>query len=335
MWSVYQASGQNCLQPESVQPIIIESDTNLCLGDCIDLHGYYQELRSTDSYTVVQLPYLNYPTYPYTGTQISVNIDDIYSSLLALPFSFCFFDVSYINTVVGSNGVLAFDPTLAGTFCAWNLQNLSGIPNANIDAPAIFGPYQDIDPSVYGQVYWQLTGAAPFRRFVASFKDIALFSSSCQTGFTPEKSQIILHENTNIIDIVIESKSSCSQWNNGLAIEGIQNGTATEAYVVPGRNNTVWTTTNEVYRFCPAGAVVPVTIEWLDDSGTLLGTGDSLHYCPPTLPKTVYFQATYLNCDTNFTLIDSIRLEGDSVVLNLEHDEEILDFPMDYFVVGC
>ncbi len=328
---------QTCLQPESVKPIILEEDTIICLGDSIDLHGFYNQLRKTDTYTVSPLPFATYPTYTYAGTQISVNVDDIYSPVLSLPFSFCFFNIPYSSAVVGSNGLIAFNPSLANSYCQWNLTTVDSLPTTLLDRPAIFGPYQDIDPSVGGQVYWQLTGTAPFRRFVASFKDIPLFSTACRTsGFLPEKSQIILHENTNIIDVVIERKTACTDWNDGLAIEGIQNGAGNEAYTVPGRNRSVWSTTNDVWRFCPAGDTVPSTSQWFTSTGVVLGQNiNSLTFKPSELPITVYYQVTYLNCGTNFVLMDSIKISGDSTYLNLAYDRAILDDPQPYFVEGC
>ncbi|MFX8082878.1 hypothetical protein ABTK87_19155, partial [Acinetobacter baumannii] len=89
---------------------------------------------------------------------------------------------------------------------------------------------------------------------------------------------------TNIIDVYNANKALCTTWNNGNAIEGIQNIDGTIAYAVPGRNNSQWSVTNTTSdgrRFRPSGGNI-ISEKWhkLQDTITI-STSDSALLCPP------------------------------------------------------
>lgn len=139
----------------------------------------------------------------------------------------------------------------------------------------IMGPWHDIDPSVAGQQYYELQGTAPCRRLVVSWFDVAMFQ--CNNLIATH--QIVLYETTNIIEVYIQDKPICTTWNAAAAIEGIQDNTGTIAYVVPGRNYpTQWITSNDAWRFTPAGAP-QYTLTWYNGNNPI-GTGDSVIVCP-------------------------------------------------------
>jgi hypothetical protein len=215
------------------------------------------------SYTVTSIPY-NPPAAYDTGTAVLVNIDDTWSSAITLPFTFNFFGIPYTQLIIGSNEIISFDITSnAGNNCPWNLTSGIPIPTSTFPLNSIMGPYQDIDPTLTGHIYWQVTGASPNRMFVVSFDSIPYYGDINSdyyylmgTTVCPNPlyatCQIVLYETTNIIDIYIQSKDDCPGWNNGLAIEGIQDSTGVNAAIVTGRNNSVWTATNDAWRFAPA-----------------------------------------------------------------------------------
>ena len=119
-------------------------------------------------------------------------------------------------------------------------------------------PFRDIDPALSGNVYYQLLGTAPNRYMVVTWDSIPLFDNSgtgTTCGGTPYSIfQCVLYETTNYIDVIIKNSYSCSAWNTGYGIIGIQNAAATIAYCPPGRNLGAWTATNEAWRFIPDSA---------------------------------------------------------------------------------
>ncbi len=181
------------------------------------------------------------------GTPV-VLTDDRHSGVIPIGFPFTYFGNTYNNLVIASNNYITFDLTTAGTAAPWNIT--AAIPSATLPTNAIMGPYQDINPNTGGAISYITIGTAPNRIFVVTFFEVPMFSCSslCFTN------QIKLFEGSNNIEIHIGNKPLCGTWNNGVAIEGIQNATGTIAYAVPGRNYpTQWTAVNDGYRFSPTG----------------------------------------------------------------------------------
>ena len=83
-----------------------------CNFSCITLEADITEVGATNSYSVSSTTYT--PPYPFNqGTPIIVGLDDVWSEIISLPFNFCFFGNTYNEIVVGANGVITFDTTLA------------------------------------------------------------------------------------------------------------------------------------------------------------------------------------------------------------------------------
>ena len=99
------------LQAQSCFNVSAGNDTTIsCLQSCLDLKARIPDLRTTETYQVVSIPYAPYPyTTPGGTTDPAVNADDHFSQAFALPFPFCFYGSTYSNLCVGSNGVLTFD----------------------------------------------------------------------------------------------------------------------------------------------------------------------------------------------------------------------------------
>ncbi|RXR33133.1 hypothetical protein EQG68_06495 [Flavobacterium piscinae] len=287
------------------------------VSTCVDLEATYLQLGDTSSYTVESITYA--PPYQFDCLQnpVSVNIDDIWSPVINIPFDFCFYGNTYNSCIMGSNGMISFDTTNASSPSGYafsdNLPSLVGalFPNT------IYGVYHDIDPSVGGTVGWELiTLNTGCRALVASWNDIPMFSSVCNSILYT--GMIVLYEDTNVIEVYIKEKNVCATWNGGNAIVGIQDETGTQAVVAPGRNglDADWTVTNEAWRFVPSGPSI-TSIQWYEGSGTsgpVIGNTDVINVCP-TVTTTYTAQVTYALCN------GSTIVENDETIVTVIGDK--------------
>jgi len=260
-----------------------------CNNPCVNLNATVLETGQTNSYIVSSVPYL--PPFPFTGgTPVSVNTDDVYSGVIALPFDFCFYGQSYNQVIVGSNGVISFDLTNASGSCPWSFT--ASVPSSSLPVNAIFGAYLDIDPGVCGNLYYDITGSYPCRTFVFKFNSVCYFN--CNSLMTSQ--EIVLYEGTNVIEVYIQDHPVCIGWNSGNAVIGIQDATGSIGITPPGRNTGPWTANNEAWRFTPSGPP-NYTVSWYDQNATLIGTGLTTTVCPTT---TSFYtaQVNYQNCSS-------------------------------------
>jgi gliding motility-associated-like protein len=270
---------------------------NLACGvNCTNLTATPFPSGNTTSYGVGSIPY---SPFSYTaGTNILVNTDDIWSPVINLPFTFCFFGNSYNQVVVGANGLITFDVSRAGQYCEWSFTGSSPIPSTTVYTNSIFGAYHDIDPSLGGTIRYQIIGSAPCRIFVISYDNVPMYDDVFLVGscfnIGHATHQIVLYETTNAIEVYMQQKRRCTGWNGGLGIVGIQNTAGTLGYAPPGRNLSVWDATNEAWRFTPNGPSI-VTVDWLQ-GGNVIGNGNTINVCP-TSNSTIYTaRATYDPC---------------------------------------
>lgn len=252
-------------------------------NECVTVEADFTPVNSTNTYAVSALEEA-IPPYPLNQGQIVVsNIDDTYSPLIPMGFSFCFFDNTYNSIVIGSNGVVTFDAADANGFCPWSFDQTA--PDPGLPNNAIFCPFHDINPASCGDVRWEIYGEEPCREFVVSFNNVCMFSCTSNQS----SSQLVLHESSNTIDVYIVDKPACS-WNGGNTLIGIQNVTSTVAYTPPGRNTGNWTASDEAWRFSPAGESSGDITWYLGDEE--IGTGSTFEYCPDT--------ASYLYAALNY-----------------------------------
>jgi hypothetical protein len=154
------------------------------------------DIRSSSTYTVVNIPYDPYPYITANGVEdLNLYNDDKYSSVFNLPFPFCFYDSVYTKAVISSNGLVTFDTSYASCLgAAWYIA--SAIPYGGVfnctpdDYPraSIMAAFMDIDPRPASsgplstilssppdrQIQWKVEGTAPCRRFVVSYFHIGL-----------------------------------------------------------------------------------------------------------------------------------------------------------------
>ncbi|MCX7697826.1 MAG: PKD domain-containing protein [Bacteroidales bacterium] len=273
-------------------------DTVLCGPTTITLKANYLQTGSTNTYSVSSIPFN--PPYPVSqGNPFSIGQDDIWSSPITLPFNFCFFGGSYNKVWVGSNGVITLtDP--GSTFCPWSFS--SPVPSASLIKNAVFGVYHDLDPRYGGSIRWAVLGSYPCRTFVFNFDQVPHYSCNSLKS----TSQVVLYEGTNVIEVYVFNKPTCTSWNSGNAVIGIQNSTGSVGFTPPGRNTGPWSATNEAWRFTPAGPP-NFNIAWYEN-GNLLGYGPTIQVTPTT--NTEYIGViTYENCDfSQYIARDTFRV---------------------------
>ncbi len=272
--------------------IQVDDQTVTCNNPCVDLVADYLHTGETTQYDVSSIPYA--PPYAFTGgTSAFVGTDDIFSGLINIPFDFCFYGNTYNQLVIGANGLISFDVNLANAYCSYSFT--ASIPSTpTITGPyenAIHGAYHDIDPSVAGDINYAVLGTAPCRTFVVNFSNTAHFS--CNNLLTTQ--QIVIYETTNAIEVYIEDKPTCTTWNSGNALIGIQNIGATQGIAPPARNTGPWTATQEAWRFTPSG-ISNYVVEWFDNAGVSLGFGDTLNVCTQNQDNYTA-EITYTNCN--------------------------------------
>ncbi|MBO4646017.1 MAG: gliding motility-associated C-terminal domain-containing protein [Bacteroidales bacterium] len=266
----------------------------------------------TNSYTVMSIPYN--PPYSFTaGTRIFTDADDdTWGSVLNLPFGFCYYGNNYNQIVPGANSVATFNTSVANSSCAWSFS--SSLPSSSLFSNTIFACYRDIYPNYYSGdgIYEGVLGSYPCRSYVLSFNNIALFDCYDVRTFS---SMIVLYEGTNIIDIYLRDAPTCSDWNDGNGVIGIQNSSCSAATVPPGRNTGAWTAHNEAWRFIPNGGTPQYTITWYqgsDTTGPIVGYGDVITVSPPgTTDYTARLQYAACNGD-NFDIVNTCHVIQDN-----------------------
>ncbi len=262
---------------------------------CTTLHAKYTPYSANiTNYAVNQI---TYAPYSFTGANMVSLSDDQWSGVVCIPFDFYFFGNSYDECVIGSNGLITFNIGQANGACAWNTATVAPLPNPAYATAlnTIMCPHHDLLPTAGGTINYGTYGVAPNRVFVVSWNNTAMFSCTS----LPARQQLVLHESTNKIETFIESKATCSGWNGGRAIHGIQNAAGTIAITVPGRNlPNVWTATNDAWEFVPNGtgpvaqAPAPIAVDWYDINNVLIASNvDSLVVCPTQ--ATTYYARWY------------------------------------------
>jgi gliding motility-associated-like protein len=320
-----------------------------CGSTCGNLNFRIPDLKEASDYSVSTIPYTPFSYTSTTGTELTgLYTDDEYSGVIPLPFNVCFYGATYSNVVIGSNGLITFDVAngVAGCDNAYTIG--PALPSAGTGNPcsvndvyypraAIMAMYSDLNPQLNAgpadrKIEWRVEGTAPLRRFIASWYHVGVYGSNC--GITnPNTFQIVLYEETAAIDVFIERKQcfpvDLATGANGAAILGIQNWNRDRFVAAPGKNATLWTASNEAYRFTPTGgntrhvstqlftmAGIPVSTVAITASSP-----DSLNLaianiCPTGNTERFVIQNVYSNCTNpanQFIINDTITVNASSL----------------------
>jgi gliding motility-associated-like protein len=282
----------------------------LCPDDdnCVNLQASYLETGDTSTYEVESIDYA--PPYPFTGgTPVSVGTDDIWSPVAQLPFDFCFFGENYSSAIIGSNGAISFDTTNASGYCPWSFSG--EIPNPSFPIlNAIYGVYQDIYPPTnndfaIGDVNYQVLGNYPCRALVVNFNKVGQFSCFDDAVVGAQTTQVVLYEITNVIEVYVDRRVPCNQWQNGAGVLGIQNADGTVAVVPEGRNTGNWEAHEEAWRFVPAGPS-NTTFEWLRDNVVVSNDVLADVCVEPGEAAIMTARATYTDCNGDEIIKESV-----------------------------
>ena len=248
-----------CFSILSFAQINVGNNQTICLGNTAQVIATTSVQASTDSYQVTSITFAPETT---AGTPIPLFDDDVQGPF-PIGFTFQFYGNNYTDFYVGSNGWIGFSSGQPTSYIA------SSIPDAIstvIPRNCIMLSWEDLNPSTGGQVLYQTIGTAPNRKLVFTFDNVTYFASTLTMT-----SQVVLYEGSNVIDNHITDKVL----HSNPSVQGIHNLLGTSATVVPGRNATVWSASNESVRYFPSG------VSWFDvNSGQMVGVGDTLNYSP-------------------------------------------------------
>ena len=222
------------------QDDVICPGQSVTINDCANIGGNVGGGTPIGPYTVLNIPFAPDPFN--SGTSVSLS-DDSQTGTLNIGFPFCFFGNTYTQFWIGSNGWISFSGGQSTSFTSASIPNTA----ANVPKNCIMSPWQDWHPGVGGTIRYQVYGTAPFRRLVVSWNAVPMFSCTSTLGTF----QIKIYETTNVVETHIQNKPNCLQWAGGTATHGLHNQPGTIGVIIPGRNSTQWTTSNEGYRFTP------------------------------------------------------------------------------------
>ena len=218
--------------------LCLGQDATICAGQTVTINNCN---TGTNPGTAAGI-YLNAPS------SVSLS-DDSWSGAVAIGFPFSFYGVNYTQCVIGSNGLISFNLANAGGYCPWSLNGVAPLPNPAFPSASnsIMLTYEDMNPSLGGQIQYQTIGTAPNRKFVVIYKNIMMFGCTTQCNYMA----IILYETSNIFELHIGNKPICGTWNGSLAIQGSENLPMNLAHITPGRNVSVWSANQDGRRFLP------------------------------------------------------------------------------------
>ncbi|MBX7240676.1 MAG: T9SS type A sorting domain-containing protein [Bacteroidia bacterium] len=184
-------------------------------------------------YDVTSIPYA-----PIAGSGTTVTLgDDQVSGVLPIGFNFTFYGNTYSDFYISSNGFITFNPASGSGCCSGQV-----LPNASDPNDLIAANWDDLYPPAGGSIEYFTTGIAPNRILVVNY---IMINPCCGVNAALDATaQILLYEGTNIIEI-----HAADIGGSGGQTMGIENSNGTLATVVPGRNSTTWTATNEGWRF--------------------------------------------------------------------------------------
>jgi len=175
--------------------------------------------------------------------------DDDYSAALPIGFSFEFFGSTYTEFVIFSNGFITFDKSANRTYDSYLAH---GIPSSDSWNSLIALAWVDLSPNEAGSISYETLGVAPNRRLVVNFEDVTYYGGSGEANL---KTQAILYEGTNIVEIHTSYQDSCGDSDgvfdpgSNVITQGVENADGTEGYFMAGRVLSDYSLANDAVRF--------------------------------------------------------------------------------------
>lgn len=244
--------------------------------------------RQTTSYAISSAQF-SWRSPDNVNDVTSITTDDRWSGVVPLrgkqtrDFNFCYFGEKYKECLIGDNGAVTFS-ILGNPDSPTGLYTPNSASGYSFNGPIPSGPgygppyksaimmLQDLNiangPVPTTGINYFAVGTYPCRAFVANWQDVPLFGSCSASGL--QSYQIVLFESTNIIEIHVRRRTSCSAWLGGRGLLGIQNEDGSLGYSPPNRNTGTWEvnptgtppTVSEAWRFTPSGALSTITYQW-------------------------------------------------------------------------
>jgi len=231
-------------------------------------------------------------TVPYSGYSLSTGTyglvaisspstataGDDATTTATIPFSFNFYGTNYTAINICSNGWVNFGAS-ATTYVNY------AFPNASAPLACIGIGECDLTTASTGTITYGTNGTTPNRLFIVKYNAVPTLS-----GTGTITGEIILHETSNVIDIMI---NNCNVSINHTI--GIQNATGTAA--VAPINAAATTVTNTDYKFTP----VAFSYAWSPATNLSATTGSSVTLSPAPGAGTYSVTATDAGSGCFFT----------------------------------
>lgn len=195
-------------------------------------------------YAVYPIPYtLVSQTSPSTVSWSDIDDDNVPATI---PFTFNYWGVNYSTVNLGTNGYVQFGSSSSS-------YSPTAFPTTDIPG-AISLFWTDLQVLSPGSVTYSTEGTTPNRKFVIKYSQM---SPCCGTFSDSYGGEIILHETTNIIDVLVTRAAT------DFMVCGIQNPAGTIAVNPESRNGVTYgVSTPEAYRFVP----ITYTYAWTPGS---------------------------------------------------------------------
>ena len=234
-----------------------------CLDSCVWVAPDFERSAETTGYTVDSVAYA--PPLAFGTGEVQSTATNGYTSIIALPFGFSFFDTDFFQLKVSRKGFLTFNTGLGG---GYNYPN-QPLGSNSLPPNSIMAPYAYIGNSG-GSIRTATLGEAPCRQFVISWEYLP------QTGCSSNEllSQVVLYETSNAVEVHVGQFTSCLQIT---ACVGIQGGVGEGAYGPAAYDTGEFALADQAFRYAPTGATQTELVYLVD--GEIVGQGDSVSVC--------------------------------------------------------
>ena len=270
-----------------VEDIFICDEQNVSAVASVD----EMNLPIINEYEIEEIPFE--PVDIEKLNSIPINDDQIIGPF-NIGFEFSFFNNNYSEFWISSNGYISFIEPSAG-------YNSHPIPNANGPYSTIFGAWEDWNPGAGGE----LRLGQFSNQLIIDFRNVSSYNCGGNAD-TAGTFQIILHNNSNMIDIHTVNKYGCTN-----SLQGIQGPNGQFAFAVEGRNSEIWNVQNSAVRFYPTNMDY---IQWTDLDENVIYYGNPLLYMATESQSFIVQFTNDEGCISSDTLNLQISLPVPSII---------------------